>query len=312
MRQLALAVRATAVVLSVAVAASFLTGSAKAQDDPPPFVGWSALMPPLTYQYDPTSEDDCVAGRIKCVEKVIHEMRRRFDPLASDCDHDAVFALAYLRTTEKYLEYAQQSDFFYDAAFVNHQDVVFARMYFDAYDNWHAGRVENVPPAWRIAFAAADARRVSGAGDLLLGISAHVNRDLPFALAAIGMTSSSGTTRKEDHDRVNKILNAVVAPMMQEQAARFDPELSRAQTPYGLGYAGLLQTLVAWRETAWRHAELLVAAPDAATRAAVARQIEDYAAVTAHGIVAGSAYLPPLTSTQTRDAFCAASSAAAA
>jgi hypothetical protein len=309
MRQFSLTVRAAAVALTVTVSATFLTDSAHAEEDPPPFVGWSAVIPPLAYQYDPTSEDDCVAGRLKCVDKVIHEMRRRFDPLASDCDHDAVFALAYLRTTEEYREYASRSDFFDDASFVNHQDVVFARMYFDAYDHWHAGRVDRVSPAWRIAFAAADANQVSGSGDLLLGISAHVNRDLPFALAAIGMTTESGATRKHDHDRVNQILNAVVSPMMREQATRFDPDISRAQTPYGLGYAGLLQTLVAWRETAWRHAELLVAAPDAASRAVVAQQIENYAAVTARGIVAGSAYIPPLTTTRSRDTFCAAASA---
>jgi hypothetical protein len=96
-------------------------------------------MPALAYQYDPTSEDDCVAGRCQCVEKVIKEMRCRFDPLAERCDHDAVLAMAYLRTTEAYLTYAQRSDFFMDARFVNHQDVVFARMYFDAYDSWPLG-----------------------------------------------------------------------------------------------------------------------------------------------------------------------------
>jgi hypothetical protein len=262
-------------------------------------------MPALTHQYDPTSSDDCVAGRFQCVDKVINEMHRRFQPLAKSCDHDAVFALAYLRTTEAYLTYAQRSDFFADPRFVNHQDVVFAYMYFDAYDHWAAGRVENVPPAWRIAFSAADDKRVSGAGDLLLGISAHVNRDLPFALAAIGMTTSSGVSRKHDHDKVDEILNAVVGPLLREQAARFDPQMSTAETPFGLGYAGLLQTLVTWREVAWRHAELLVAAPDPASRAVVAQQIEDYAAAQGRAIEAASGYLPPLTTTQARDEYCA-------
>jgi hypothetical protein len=297
------------VVLAFCASTTLTSGAAKAEE-PPPFVGWSAVLPPLTYQYDPTSEDDCVAGRLQCVEKVIKEMHRRLGPLAQRCDHDAVFALAYLRTTEAYLTYARRSDFFSDPHFVNHQDVVFARMYFDAYDHWAAGRVERVPPAWRIAFAAADHERVSGAGDLLLGISAHINRDLPFALAAIGMTTSSGVSRKHDHDKVDEILNTVVGPLMREQAARFDPEMSRAQTPYGLGYAGLLQTIVTWREAAWRHAELLVAAPDPASRDVVAQQIEDYAAAQAQMIEAASRYLPPLTTTHARNAYCAVNGAA--
>ena len=308
MRRLSVGLRLL-VAASVGASSALFTGSAKAED-PLPFVGWSAILPPLAYQYDPTSEDDCVAGRFQCVEKVIKQMHRRFDPLAERCDHDAVFALAYLRTTEAYLTYARRSDFFMDARFVNHQDVVFAQIYFDAYDNWAAGRVENVAPAWRIAFSAADDERVSGAGDLLLGINAHVNRDLPFALAAIGMATSSGTSRKHDHDRVDAILDAVVGPLMREQAARFDPQMSRAETPYGLGYAGLLQVLVTWREAAWRHAELLQAAPDADSRAVVAQQIEDYAAAQARAIEASSAYLPPLTSTQARNGFCALHGAA--
>lgn len=305
MRQSTRGLRVMSVVLAALVPATFLVGSAKAEDDPP-FVGWSAVMPPLTHHYDPTSVNDCVAGRMKCVEKVIQDMQRRFGPLAEDCDHDAVFALAYLRTTEAYYKYAQQSGFFADTPFVNHQDVVFAQMYFDAYDNWAGRRVDRVPPAWRIAFEAADDKRVSGSGNLLLGISAHVNRDLPFALAAIGMTTRSGDSRKPDHDQVNRILNHVVGPLMREEAARFDPAMWRAETPYGIGYTGLLQTLVVWRETAWRHAEMLVAAPNDASRDVVAQQIEDYAAAKARAIVAGTAYVPPLTTTTSRDEYCAA------
>jgi hypothetical protein len=303
-KQSSLGWRVLGTALSATVLATVLTGPA-AGDEPPPFVGWSAVLPALTYQYEPTSEDDCVAGRFACVEKLIRDMQRRFDPLARSCDHDAVFALSYLRTTQAYLLHARQPGFFADPHFVNHQDIVFAQMYFDAYDNWADGRVELVPPAWRTAFAAADARSVSGAGDLLLGISAHVNRDLPFALAAIGMTTSSGASRKGDHDKVDEILNYVVGPLMKEQAARFDPSLSRTQTPLGLGYTGLLQVLVEWREQAWRHAELLVEAPDDASRAIVAHYIEDYAKTQAEAIVAASAYLPPLTTAKARGDYCA-------
>jgi hypothetical protein len=105
---------------------------------------------------------------------------------------------------------------------------------------------------------------VTGSGDLLLGISAHVNRDLPFVLASIGLVAPDGTSRKADHDRINVMLNKVQEPLLAEQAARFDPDMAVPATPYGLGYTGLMQTLMVWREAAWRSAERLVAAPDAA------------------------------------------------
>jgi hypothetical protein len=62
---------------------------------------------------------------------------------------------------------------------------------------------------------------------------------------------------------------------------------------------------VEWRETAWRNAERLVAAPDAQAREAVAQDIEAYATATARTLVAQHGYTPPLTTSAQRDAYCA-------
>jgi len=67
-----------------------------------------------------------------------------------------------------------------------------------------------------------------------------------------------------------------------------------------------MQLLVTWREAAWRHAERLVAAPDDATRALVVNEIETSAETSARSIVAATQYTPPLTTTSTRDTYCAA------
>ena len=69
--------------------------------------------------------------------------------------------------------------------------------------------------------------------------------------------------------------------------------------------------LVAWRETAWRMAEQLVAARDDAGRERVAALIEANAEANAYAIIAQSAYAPPLTSTAGRDTHCAVALAAA-
>jgi len=60
-----------------------------------------------------------------------------------------------------------------------------------------------------------------------------------------------------------------------------------------------------WREQAWRNAEALTNAPTAAARALVAQQIEATAAVEAQTIVAATRYIPLLTSSSSRDAYCA-------
>ena len=145
-------VRSSLCLAVLALVLLALVRPAAAVADDPPFVGWSALLPGLSLPYDVTSPDDCIAGRVKCVDKVIGQMTKRFQPLASSCDHDAIFALTYLRVTEEYRRTVESPTFFDDTAFVNHEDVVFARYYFAAYDAWDAGRTEEVPPAWRVAF----------------------------------------------------------------------------------------------------------------------------------------------------------------
>jgi hypothetical protein len=283
-----------------------LTGATPAQAEDPTFVDWSSLLPSFTDTYDPSSENDCVAGKASCVDKTIREMQRRFDPLGQSCSHNAVFSLAYLRTTQTYKWARDQAGFFADTPYVNHEDAVFAKYYFDAWDDWTAGRRAEVPKAWLIAFDAAANRQVSGSGDLFLGMSAHVNRDLPFVLASIGLTFPDGTSRKADHDKVNQFLNAVLDPLLAEEAARFDASTDDSRDPLLLGYTTSFQLLAAWRETAWRNAERLVNAPDAAARAQVAKSIEDYAAAVATTLKTAESYLPPLTSTTARDSFCAA------
>jgi len=280
-------------------------GFRAAEASDPIYVGWSNHLPAWAYEYAPSSADDCAAGRPACVKATIKDMERRFAPLASDCAHNAIFSLAYLRTTQEYARTAADPEFFDDARFVNHEDAVFAQFYFDAYDSWAAGRRSEVPEAWIIAFDAARNREVSGSGNLMLGMNAHVNRDLPYVLAAIGLVKPDGSSRKPDHDRVNIMLNRVVQPLMAEEAQRFDPTMDDIATPYGLTYTALLQALVEWRETAWRNAERLVAAPDAQAREAVAQDIEAYATATARTLVAQHGYTPPLTTSAQRDAYCA-------
>jgi hypothetical protein len=277
-------------------------GVARAED--PPFVEWTALLPGLTSDYEPSSDNDCAAGRTHCVDAVIREMQRRFDPLAAACDHDAIFSLTYLRTTEEYRRTIEDPTFFQDTAFVNHEDAVFARYYFEAYDNWEAGRRAAVPQAWAIAFQAADQRAVSAAGNVALGINAHVQRDLPFVLAAIGLVKPDGSSRKPDHDRVDEFLNRVADELYPEIARRFDPTIDDSELPGTADNFAEFQIIPTWREIAWRNAERLVSAPDAQARAQVAADIEAYAASQAQTLRASYQYAP-LGDSAARDAYCA-------
>lgn len=293
-------------IVAVFLAVLSLSSPTSARADDAPYVGWSNLLPGLTMGYDPSSENDCTAGRATCVDAAIREMQRRFDPLAAACDHDAIFALSYLRTTEEYRRTIRDPTFFEDTRFVNHEDAVFARYYLNATDAWQAGRRSEVPPAWAIAFQAADEHAMPSSGDLSLGINAHVQRDLPFVLAGIGLVKPDGTSRKRDHDRVNVFLNRVTDGLIAEIAARFDPTADDQNAPGSIDDVGIFQIIPTWRELAWRNAERLVSAPTAQARAQVAAEIEDYAASQAEGIRRSTAYLPVVQSSAARDAYCSA------
>jgi hypothetical protein len=301
MRQLRSRLR---LALLVFVLASFAWPATAVAEDPP-FVGWSALLPGLSLPYDVTSPDDCIAGRVQCVDKTVREMAKRFEPLASTCDHNAIFSLTYLRVTEEYRRTVQDPTFFQDTPFVNYEDGIFAHYYFFAYDAWKDGETADVPPAWRIAFDAARDHAVSASGDLLLGINAHVQRDLPLVLYSIGLVKPDGTSRKPDHDRVNQILNRVTDDLLAEIARRFDPTIDDTNLPTSLDDFALFQTLVSWRETAWRNAELLAQAPTPEAREQVAQGIEDYAASQAEAIRAATQYPPLSGGSAARDAYCA-------
>jgi len=279
-----------------------LLANGAAADDPL-FLNWATALPASGGQYDPSSLDDCKSGKIQCVDKVIREMTRRFDALAGACNHDAIFALAYLRTTEEYHEAATTPGFFSDHAFLNFEDAVFARYYFEAYDAWHAGNKAGTPPAWQVALDAADKKAVDANTNALLGINAHIQRDLPFVLWEIGLVKPDGTSRKADHDKVNEFLNRV--SFYPEANRRFDPTL-----PTDDGPAGGIHSIIAMRENAWRNAERLAAAEhDPVALALVKASIEESARAAAVAIRASGSYgfmSPSGPSSAARDAHCAA------
>ena len=269
----------------------------------PWFIGWSEHLPPAYMGVNTASADMCVAGQIQCVDRVAKRLKQQVSSLG--CNHSAVFSLAYQRTTEKVAAVERgDPDFFADNPWLNHYDAVFADLYFTAWNSWQKSR--STPAAWKIAFDAADRGQVSAAGNLLLGMSAHVNRDLPFTLYAIGLVAPGGSSRKSDHDRVNRILNQVVTPLIDEIAARYDPSVRVVPGLGSLGDFLQFQALPAWREQAWRNAELLASAPNAAARAVIATTIEQAAAVEATALLTLTRYIPPLTTSAARDAHCGA------
>jgi hypothetical protein len=264
---------------------------------------WAEVAAGLKPALEPHSTNPCQRGDVRCVDLVIAELRRRDSVLASSCDHRALFARVYLRTTEK-LRSAARAGQFRDRAAIVHFGAWFARYHFQADDAWRAGRRTAVPGAWRAAFSAAADRSVHGLGDLLLGMNAHITRDLAFSVA--DLEQGRGRAVDPDFALFTKLIETKSVAVVAELATRFDPGLRLAQVPLTLGGRRSLGRLIGlWRTEAWRNGIALRDAHGPA-RAAAARRIESTARLRAGLIVAGTAYLPLVESSRSRDAYCVA------
>lgn len=275
--------------LASAAAASALAGAPAAADHSNASLPWPEHLPPqeVTTQAQPGPLRNCRRARLRCVERVVARMTRRWQQLDAACDHRAVFALTYLRTTEGFLRtITEQRSFFRHRRWVIYEDVLFADFYFRAFDRYVRGL--GVPDAWRIAFDAAAGGATNAGHDVFLGMNAHIQRDLPYVLAQVGLRTPDGRSRKPDHDRVNRILTAVLDPIEDEVARRYDPMFTLADAkPSPVEELGALELLKSWREGAWRNAERLLRAGSPSERSQVAQSIETWSRVWAEAIRAG-------------------------
>jgi uncharacterized protein DUF5995 len=266
-----------------------------------PNTNWTALLPPAPD--DPTDVQPgpvpyCETPSIACIDTEIDRMTELRDRLG--CDHRAVFATTYLTLTRVMRGMldtdpglVQYRDYLYT------EDALFADFYFDTVQAWQNG--EPVPPAWRIAFQQAASGQITGAQEMLLGINAHVQNDMPFVIASLGVRAPDGTSRKPDHDAINEVLNRAYEPVVTAIRQRYDPSIGVTNPDLvTVDDIGGLEAVRVWRELVWRNAERLLKAKTDAERQAVTKQIQANAAAWAEGIAA--VQVPGIRAT--RDRYC--------
>ena len=124
---------------------------------------WTEVAPGLRPALDPRSGNPCQRGDSSCFDIVIAELQRRERAFAGSCDHNALFGDLSLSVTEQ-VRAAARAGLFRNPRLIAHFDGWFARDYFNALDNWSAGRSGEVTSSWQVASGAAAARSVRGTG----------------------------------------------------------------------------------------------------------------------------------------------------
>ncbi len=210
------------------------------------------------------------------LERMEHQLKR-FDRAG---DHRAAFLRVYAAMTRRVLRRMEDGRFFLDPAWIERVAIRFAGMYFDALRAYD--RRQRCPPAWQTAFDAAVQKRTFLLEDVVLGVNAHINNDLPQVLASIlaeeGDWGDTGRMerRRYDHDQINRILSEIVETVEDEVAAHYGRLVHTLGRLMGrldelLAAAGLKR----FRDNTWRQGRFLLAAASEAERAEVRAWVED-------------------------------------
>lgn len=200
------------------------------------------------------------------IAAVVAGMQERLDRLPPRLSHLRVFLATYQRTTLAVGTAIEQGSF-EDPDWVERWDVAFADLYLTPLDA-ELGGGGQVPRPWRLAFAAA--RDLPPLRQVLLGINAHVNYDLPQALLAVIGDDDFGDPvlmdrRRRDHERIDNVLSSRVAAEDDELTAIGGATLlDRVLTP--LNRLGSKRFLREARQKVWHNTielhEARVAGPE--------------------------------------------------
>ena len=195
-------------------------------------------------------------------------------------DRRAIFLTLYGVVSAEIRSHVRRGAFG-DPEWTHRYAVGFANLYREALEHYDAGQMSAVPKAWRLCF---DAARDGGGlvlQDMLLGINAHVNNDLPLALERIGIDPDRDR-RRRDHDRVNAVLASVTERATQRLAALYAPGFTSMDECAGqLDEMASLFSLNVARDSAWEAAVSLANARTSLERELSVQLISSRAAVMA-------------------------------
>jgi hypothetical protein len=170
-------------------------------------------------------------GPCRTLDEVVARLAAIEEQCQRQGDARSVFATLYGVVSSEIRRRVSEG-FFHDNEWVRLYAVTFANLYFDAFDRAEGGRLAEVPKAWRLCFDAAASGRTLVLQNLLLGVNAHVNNDLPLALTRISIDPDRDA-RYRDHAAVNEVLGAVTERATERITALYAPGIRQLDEAAG-------------------------------------------------------------------------------
>jgi len=169
-------------------------------------------------------------------------------------DRRATFTAIYSVLTKRAMEDLEEGQF-EDSEWAAALTVAFGNLYREAFYNYETGNLAELPWAWRVAFDVAAVEGATVFQHALLGVSAHVNHDLPYAIATVTPSSERGL-RYSDYVVTNELVVGAILEV-ERLLGEIAPPLAELDNALGdLDAALLCIVLTRWRFRAWSNAQL--------------------------------------------------------
>ena len=173
-------------------------------------------------------------------------------------DRRAIFLSVYLLVTETMRE-SIELGVYENTEWIRSYLTIFADKYREAFYNYEIGNLNAVPGTWIIAFDTAITGENLILQDVLLGMTAHITRDLAYAIHDVGI-SPDYDSRFRDHRLVNEYLAVVYEDINIMLSDLYGPGIddllmNEASGPLLAQVVG--KGMVSVRDRAWMHGVLL-------------------------------------------------------
>jgi hypothetical protein len=176
--------------------------------------------------------------------------------LIAAADRRAIFASVYTLTTLRMAESIDANEYT-NTDWMKSYQTEFANHYRKALNAYALQQRSQVPNAWLKAFDAASSGQTLIIQDALLGMNAHINYDLAFAIEKVGISPNT-TSRYLDHTRVNDVLSEVGDEIVAALGSLYAANYAAVDAAFGPADELFLAAGMATaRQAAWNNAVLL-------------------------------------------------------
>ncbi len=227
-------------------------------------------------------------------DSVVNRMQALIDKWEKAGDRRAIFLGCYELMTRNMLRAIEAGEF-EDNAWVSVLLHRFAEYYFTALEAYEGGQI--VPIVWKLAFAASQRPQSHVLQDLILGVNAHINYDLVFALGDVlapewpGLSPEARASRYRDHCHVNQIINHTIDSVQDQVVDRYTPGMRLVDKLMGPVDEWVTAWFIAdWREEVWENACCLVQCSDELDRDVLRRNVESHSVERARSLLGESGF----------------------